>query len=114
VTVSPLYTTTTSTVRAAQAASAFAMAKALVAPAPLFIGEAGMSTLSNSSLAIAESEQANFFYVVEGAAEALGLPLAALGRFYDFSPNALLPEWHPTRCTSGCTVRTGYPSPPPP
>ena len=94
-----------------QAASAFAMAKALVAPAPLFIGEAGMSTLSNSSLAIAESEQANFFYVVEGAAEALGLPLAAPWTFYDFSPNALLPGMAPDQMHFGLYGTDGLPKP---
>jgi hypothetical protein len=94
-----------------QAASTFARVKAIVAPAPLFIGEAGMSTSSGPSSAISESEQANFFYVVEGAATALGLPLAAPWTFYDFTANTILPGMAPSQMYFGLYRTDGLPKP---
>jgi hypothetical protein len=94
-----------------EAATTFAAAKALVAPAPLFIGEAGMSTLSSGSAADSESLQANYFYNVDGAAESLGLPFAAPWTFYDFTPTALLPGMPADQMYFGLYHTDGTPKP---
>ena len=62
------------------AASALAAVKAAVAPAPLFVGETGMSTYSASGPtqeAVLASGQASYYAAVENATASLDLPPAA-------------------------------------
>jgi hypothetical protein len=70
--------------------SAFQQAKATVGGAPLFIGEAGMSSYTPGASSIAksaaEAAQADWYRVVEGAAKAAGLAPVAPWTLYDFLP----------------------------
>ncbi len=62
------------------AATVLGKIKSAVAPAPLFVGETGMSTYSaggQAQEAVLASEQANYYAAVENATASLGLPPAA-------------------------------------
>jgi hypothetical protein len=66
--------------------SEMAVAKALVAPAPLYIGEVGASShvaASGSSVALAEAQQDEDLRTVEWAARANGLPAPAVWTYED-------------------------------
>ena len=59
------------------AASVLAAIKSAVAPAPLFVGEAGMSTYSAdgpADEAVLASQEASYYAAVENATASLGLP----------------------------------------
>ena len=73
------------------ALATFRAAAAIVAPAPLFIGETGYSTTQGpvSGTAGAEAAQAAYLRAVEWAARAAGLPLAGVWTLNDFAPAAM-------------------------
>lgn len=65
--------------------------KAIASPAPLFVGETGLSTAPppGSDLAEAEANQDHYLRTVEWATQALGLPPAAPWMLYDLAPGAI-------------------------
>jgi hypothetical protein len=65
--------------------------KALVAPAPLYVGEAGHSTRTggSASTASAESSQASFFTSLNTLTKQLGIPLASPWAWQDFQDGTL-------------------------
>jgi len=75
-------------------------AERLVAPAPLYVGEVGTSTLLRwapghgcGALSCSESVQEENFRIVAYAAKALGLPPVVPWTLTDFAPHTL--TWHP-------------------
>jgi hypothetical protein len=68
----------------------FTYAKATVGGAPLFVGEAGMSSYTPVTTpianAVAEAAQADWYRVVNGAAKAAGLAPVSPWTLYDFVP----------------------------
>lgn len=62
--------------------------KQVVAPAPLYVGEAGQSTTYGS-----ESSQASFFTNLNATTKQLGLPIASPWSWQDFQPGSL--TWVP-------------------
>jgi hypothetical protein len=74
--------------QADRAYSTFRQAIAAVAPAPIFVGEAGYSTYVSAATSlqsqVAEAAQADWYRVVEFAAKAAGLAPAAPWTLYDF------------------------------
>ena len=80
------------------AASAFALAKGIAAPEPLYIGETGVDTLPRpgEDAASAEDRQDHFYRAVFTAAAARGLPAPAPWTLWDFTSTAI-----PGRTTPG-------------
>lgn len=71
--------------------SQLAADKALVAPVPLYVGEAGHSTRNggSASTAAAESSQASFFTSLNALTKQLGMPLASPWAWQDFQDGSL-------------------------
>jgi len=87
------------------AESTFAAAKAIVAPAPLFIGEFGFSTWSGNtavpglpaSTVAMQAYQAYYYRAVEFATKVLGLPAAAPWNLNDFTVAGAPPQPSPAQ-----------------
>ncbi len=73
------------------ALATFRAAAAIVAPAPLFIGETGYSTTqgAGAGTAAAENNQDAYLRAIEWADRAAGLPLAGVWTLNDFTPAAM-------------------------
>ncbi len=98
------------------AASVLAAVKSAVAPAPLFVGEAGMSTYSAdgpAQEAVLASEEANYYAAVENATASLGLPPAAPWMLSDLvSTGVPYPQdQYPAQWYYGLYTTNGTPKP---
>lgn len=73
------------------AVSILRQAKAMVAPAELYVGETGSSSLpaGGASNTLADEQQAYYLQTVEAGCRALGLPPAAPWTYSDFAPGAV-------------------------
>jgi hypothetical protein len=93
--------------------SAFQQSKAAVAGAPLFVGEAGMSTYTPGTNPIAsdaaEAAQADWYRVVDGAANAAGLSPVAPWTLYDFVPAGAPAGFSPEQFSYGLFHVDGTP-----
>jgi hypothetical protein len=74
------------------ALATFEAAKALVAPAPLFVGETGATTGQGGAPAVAEAQQDLYLRTVEWAARAAGLPDAAPWILQDIAADGTPPS----------------------
>ncbi|MGP8207452.1 MAG: cellulase family glycosylhydrolase, partial [Acidimicrobiales bacterium] len=98
------------------AASVLAAIKSAVAPAPLFVGEAGMSTYSAdgpADEAVLASQEASYYAAVENATASLGLPPAAPWMLNDLvSSGVPYPQsQYPAQWYYGLYTTNGTPKP---
>jgi hypothetical protein len=97
------------------AVSAFAAAKAAVAPTPVFIGETGYHPGDSDppvhKLADREDEQLRYFRTITAATAMLGLPPVAPWILLDFSPTGTPVRMPPPEYTFGLFRIDGTPKP---
>ena len=97
----------------AGASSAFALAKTIAAPLPLYIGETGVDTLPRigEDTAAAEARQDHFYRAVFTAAAARGLPAPAPWTLLDFTSTGIPGRTTPGQYTFGILHTDGSAKP---